>query len=281
MPYRHGCARPFYQSASPEMIQGFLEDFDPPDLPAPPVAAMVPHAGWQFSGGTAARVFATLKAAAPRTKTFVFLGAVHRALITQPALYPAGAWETPFGDLPVNEALALAICRTDPRFQSNAGAHDDEHAIEVSLPFIRHFFRDADFVPVAWPPGRDSVALGAMIGELAKTEGALVLASTDLTHYGRRFGLYDAGSGQGALDFVARNDKRIMAHASALAAEAIEPEARENRNACGSGALAATVSAARAMGATRGITVDYTTSHDFLQEQNVDSLVGYGGMIFA
>ena len=77
-----------------------------------------------------------------------------------------------------------------------------------------------------------------------------------------------------------RNDSRMIELAVGMRAEKIGSEARENRNACGAGAMAATVAAAKALGCARGLTIDYTTSYDVASEGIFRMAVGYVGMIF-
>lgn len=279
---RPACAAAFYTPASAAVVDDFVHGFAPPALPGPPVGAAVPHAGWSFSGRTAARTLFTLKAAAPPLETLVFLGAVHRLPLDRPAVDPHGAWETPFGELPVNEALAAELLAADLGLAADPEAHRGEHAIEVSLPLVRHFFPDADFVPIACPPSATAADFGARLGARLKGRPVAVVASTDLTHYGRDYGFAPAGTDGAAMArFMRENDERIIALAAALDAPAIVPEARENANACGSGALAAAVGAALAMGATQGILVEYTTSAAAFPGRTVDRAVGYAGMVFA
>jgi len=280
MEVRAACAHPFYAGASPAAIEAFLRGFTPPELPGVPVGGVVPHAGWTFSGKTAARVFATLKTGGAKPSTFVFLGALHRYPVDRPALYPAGAWETPFGDLPVNESLARELVEAGVGLEVDPAPHRSEHSIEVSLPFIRYFFPDADFVPIVCPPRADSAAFGAALGAVLRDRPVVVLASTDLTHYGEGYGFAPAGSeAAAALRFVSGNDGRIIRLVEGLDASAIVDEAKSRMNACGSGALAAAVAAAGAMGARRGILVEYTTSYDVCPEDPVFRMVGYAGMV--
>ena len=282
MGVRAACARPFYAGASPAAIEAFLRGFTPPALPGVPVGGVVPHAGWSFSGKTAARVFATLEQGGAKPSTFVFLGALHRLSTDRPALYPRGAWETPLGELPVNESLARELLEADIGVEADPSAHHGEHSIEVSLPFIRHFFPEADFVPIVCPPRRDCPQFGRALGAVLRDKPVVVLASTDLTHYGEGYGFAPAGSDAGtALRFVNENDGRIIRLVENLDADAIVQEAKSRMNACGSGALAAAVAAARVMGAQKGILVEYTTSYDVYPEDPVYRVVGYAGMVLA
>lgn len=280
MPVRAAVAADFYRDASPRVIASYLRDFEPPEIPARAVGAVVPHAGWLYSGRTAARTFAVLRERAQK-ELFILLGAVHRPGVARPAIYPSGAWETPFGPLPVAAEVAEAIAEeAGGAARLSAAGHEGEHAIEVQLPFIRHLYGEVPIVPIAVPPRDSTPAFGEAVARVARDRGGIVVASTDLTHYGPMYGFAPAGSGEQARQFLVENDRRIIDLAIDLEAEAIVREARTHHNACGAGALAAAVSAARALGSERGVLVEYTTSHDVRPEGVFTMAVGYAGIVF-
>ncbi|MBN1419859.1 MAG: AmmeMemoRadiSam system protein B [Planctomycetes bacterium] len=280
MRVRAAVATQFYPTASPETIESYLRGFQPPQIPEAAVAGIVPHAGWVYSGSTAARTLATIRERA-RVRAIVLLGAVHRVWIDRPAIYPSGAWETPFGALPVDSALAESIAReAGDGARLDAAAHEDEHSIEVQLPFVRYLFGELPIVPIAVPPEPSSPSFGEAVGRAIAGCGAVVVASTDLTHYGEMYGFAPAGLGDPGRRFLAENDRRIVDLAIDLDAEGIVPEARAHHNACGAGAMAAAVAAARTLGAERGVLVQYTTSHEVRPERVFSMAVGYAGIVF-
>ncbi len=279
MTTRKTCARSFYPEASAATIDEYVRGFAPPPLPGA-CAAVVPHAGWCFSGRTAARVFLALAPAAPAT--FVFLGAVHRRPLDAPAVDTAEAWDTPLGPISVDAVLLDELRRAGIGIEEDPGAHEGEHSIEVSLPFVRHFFPEARIVPIACPPFPGAPAFGAALGAALAGLRAVVVASSDLTHYGASYGFAPAaGDPAQVLRFVRENDERMLALVRGLRDDAILAEARAHQNACGSGAIAAAVAAARAMGARAGLVIEYRTSHDSLPEHPAGRIVGYGGAVMA
>ena len=140
---------------------------------------------------------------------------------------------------------------------------------------------DARIVPVAFPPVFDAHTIGQAIGEhLANSPRTVVVASTDLTHYGERFGFCPAGEGDSAHSWMQKNDARMIDCVERLAAEEILAEAAEHHNACGPGAVAATLASARARSATRGYPIAYSTSFDTLPEEPFQMAVGYLGAVF-
>jgi AmmeMemoRadiSam system protein B len=281
MPVREAFARQFYPGDCERSIHKFLTQFTEPSDPQTVVAGVVPHAGWMYSGAVAAKVLEAIRRKA-QPSTFVIFGAVHR-WATINGIYSHGGWETPFGVLEVDEPLASLILEKTPQWTVNEPhAHHQEHSIEVELPFIKYLFPSAKFVPVAVNPDDRAVPLGASVGDIANSmDGSVVvIGSTDLTHYGDDYYFTPAGYGEHAHRFMKQNDARILHLAEEMKSAEIVDEARAHHNACGAGALAATVEAARVMGAARGWVVEYTTSYDVVPEGKFSMAVGYAGMLF-
>ncbi|MCC8179827.1 MAG: AmmeMemoRadiSam system protein B, partial [Planctomycetes bacterium] len=111
-----------------------------------PVAGIAPHAGLVYSGPVAATVFSLLRQALPDIEVFLVCGACHRKRLDSPALWPDGEWKTPLGPIRVDETLASALIENNLAVPDR-GAHDDDNAIELLTPFIKHMFPDAGMVP--------------------------------------------------------------------------------------------------------------------------------------
>jgi AmmeMemoRadiSam system protein B len=248
------------------------------------LGGVVPHAGWTFSGETAAAVYRTLREAeAPRT--LIVLGAVHRRPIRLPAVSTDDAWETPLGPLPVDTDLAGDIVVACPGLvEADAEAHAaGENSIELQTALIRGILPDARFVPIMVAPDEHAVPFGIALGRrLADLDGGVpVVASTDLTHYGGPWGMTSHGTGAEAARWVRDvNDRGFLDLVLRLEAEEIGPEADRHANACGAGAVAAAVAAVREMGAREGVLLHQTTSYDVLPEGGGDRIVGYAGVVF-
>ena len=259
----------------------------PVALPARPVAGIVPHAGWTFSGATALAVFDAIVARRP-PKTFVLFGAVHTHRARTSAIFSSGGWETPLGVAKIDERLAAEIlARAGDLVTDDPDAHEGEHSIEVQLPFIRRLAPDAKIVPITAYPNDRAVLLGLAVGQIIRDieADAVCLGSSDLTHYGPAYGFTPKGFGAAALRWVREeNDRRMVDLMVRLDAEGAVAEARTHSNACGPGAIAATLAAARIQGAERGHVVHYTTSADVMREamgrEESDAAVGYAGVIF-
>ena len=111
-----------------------------------------------------------------------------------------------------------------------------------------------------------------------------MVGSTDLTHYGPSYGFIPGGSGRAGLEWARENDRRVLDLIEAMRAEDVIEETASRQNACGGGAIAATIAACSAMGATRGICLDYTTSAEMMKEafgRSAEDAVGYAAVIFA
>jgi AmmeMemoRadiSam system protein B len=278
---REQYAANFYAGASEEAIREMLVGFDPPELEAPPVAGLVPHAGWVYSGAVAAKVFQTIRAY--RTpEAFVLFGTVHQRVASN-SVYARGSWSTPLGEVKIDERLADGLIEhSGGLLLRSESAHDGEHSIEVQMPFLRHFFPEATSVPISVLPTGDAAATGTRVGEYIRENGidAAVVGTTDLTHYGDTYGYTPAGRGPQAHEWMRNNDARIVELATEMRPSEIVDEAHTNMNACGAGAMAATVAAAAALDCASGLTIDYTTSYDVVPERTFRMAVGYVGMIF-
>ena len=259
-----------------------LESAQAPELAGPFRAGVVPHAGWSYSGPTAGCVFSVLDTQDP-PETIVLFGAVHRWGVTGASMYGSGSWRTPLGDLSVDQELAQEVLRVaGSSVSDDPDAHGGEHSIEVQLPFVIHLFPGARILPIAVPPSPTAHQVGSQVAGAALALGRRTVAvgTTDLTHYGMGYGTPDRGPLSEAMDWMRDNDHRMIRAIESLDAEAIVPEAERHQNACGAGAVAAAVAAARALGAKSGRTLEYTTSADVMHEPHADRAVGYLGLVF-
>jgi AmmeMemoRadiSam system protein B len=266
-----------------QMIKDCLPAEPEPDLPDRIVAGLVPHAGWVYSGPTAARVFAAIHAQGV-PETFILLSATHSWGAFRPSVYAHGHWATPLGQAEVDGELAVAILEAgDGLLTKSAEAHSDEHSAEVQVPFIQYLFPEAKILPILIPPDEDAPRVGDVIGQAvsASQKLAVVIGTTDLTHYGETYyGFAPAGTGESALEWVRANDERVINLILALRAEEIVPEAAAHRNACGGGAIAGTVAAARTLGAEEGHLLEYTTSYHVMPRGRATDFVGYAAIVF-
>jgi len=256
------------------------------ELPETIVAGIVPHAGWTFSGSLAVLVFSAIKQQHDKVNTFVIFGAAHGYFGISPAVGEKGLWTTPLGEIVIDEEMAAAILSTGLAV-SDSSAHLCEHSIEVQVPFIQDLFAGAKIVPVLVPPTGQAVELGERVGEIiTQQEGKKIvcIGSTDLTHYGPRYGFAPMGTGKNALAWAKKvNDKKFIDLALKLKPAELLDGSVKDGNACGPGAAAATVAAATKLGCKHGLLLGHTTSNEImLQKMGTTSAdaVGYAAIVF-
>jgi AmmeMemoRadiSam system protein B len=170
-------------------VDGFLAGADPSVRPAgPPRIALVPHAGYVYSGPTAGKLFGLLSGAPPRR--VVIMAPNHRVGLDRIALSGAAAFATPLGPVATDQAFTRRLEAHDA-FEINDSAHAEEHAVEIQLPLIQRSWADAlpRIVPMLVPRLASGLA-DAAAAALAEgiDEETLILVSTDLTHYGASYG---------------------------------------------------------------------------------------------
>lgn len=255
-------------------------------LPDTVVAGIVPHAGWAFSGATAAFVFAAIKKRHPKVDSFVIFGAAHGYLGQPPAVYDKGAWLTPLGEITIDEELANAILESKTAV-SDIEAHNSEHSMEVQVPFIQYIFPEAKILPILTPPSQQAIRLGEIVASLITIDDErkiICLGSTDLTHYGPRYDFTPMGAGKDGLKWATEvNDKQFIDYALKLQPDKMLETAAENCNACGPGAAAATVAAAKSLGKSKGVLLAHTNSNEImLRKMGTSSreAVGYAAIVF-
>jgi AmmeMemoRadiSam system protein B len=149
--------------------------------PAAPVKALiVPHAGYRYSGPTAAAGYATLAAGA--YERVVLLGPCHRVGTPSVALPGAEFFRTPIGDVPVWEEGAAQV-GVLPQVVTSPAVHADEHSLEVHLPFIQTVLGpDLPILPLAvgWT---DPTGVAEVLESIWGGPETLIVVSSDLSHY--------------------------------------------------------------------------------------------------
>jgi AmmeMemoRadiSam system protein B len=146
-----------------------------------PVALIVPHAGYRYSGPIAASAYALLRDAGPRVRRVVLLGPSHFVPLRGLALPGAASLETPLGRVPVDPDGAERASAL-PEVTSSAAAHAREHSLEVQLPFLQRLLPGVPVVPLVVGQAAPE-AVARVIEALWAEPGTLVLVSSDLSHY--------------------------------------------------------------------------------------------------
>lgn len=251
-----------------------------PFTPGRPVGGIVPHAGWFYSGKIACTVIRSLKEGNPSADTMLIFGR-HLPPGGKNYIMKEGRWETPLGDLEVDADLAERLAAEFPFVVETATRYGQDNTIEVQLPFVKYFFPDTRILTVGVPPAVSSLEIGRRAVRIAEEMGrrALVLGSTDLTHYGWNYGYTPEGVGEKAVLWVKnQNDRKVIDRMLALDAEGVVQESLRNQNACCGGAAGTAIAGATALGAKDGLELFHLTSYDIRKD---DSFVGYVGIVFS
>ncbi len=262
-------------------IEGFISGGGlAPPRNETPVGGVVPHAGWYFSGRIACHVIRCLKPEGQAEPEVVLVFGMHLHPGSPNIMMPRGAWDTPFGPIPVAEDLAAELSERFLFRVETSERFTQDNTVELQLPFIKYFFPTTRVLALGVPPAMESLAIGAAAVDIGRRLGlsVRVLGSTDLTHYGSNYGFSGHGSGAAAVDWVRReNDRRVIEAMLDLNAEGVLAEAAANQNACCPGAAAAAIAAGKKLGARQAESVGYATSYD---RSPGESFVGYVGIVF-
>ena len=232
---------------------------------------VVPHAGYMYSGPIAAVSFAEIyRFHSPRT--FIIVGPNHYGLGAPVAIYPDGAWETPLGLVEIDVDVVNELRRRVRYLEADVYAFEREHSLEVQVPFIQYIFGgDVKIVPIALIRQTLDVArdLGRAIAGIMRERGPgdiVLLASSDWNHYEPH-------------EITTEKDMRAIEPVLRLDEEgffnALE---RYDVSACGPGAVATAIVAAKELGVKEARLLRHATSGDtggFLLET-----VGYASIAF-
>jgi AmmeMemoRadiSam system protein B len=231
------------------------------ELSRPVRGIIAPHAGYLYSGPAAARAYGRLLRGA--YDAVVVVAPSHREYFEGVSVYDGEAYLTPLGTVPVDRDLRDALISLAPCVSASAEGHGEEHAIEVHLPFLQTMLGTFSFLPLVighQTPGT-CFALGEALGGLLRHRRALLVASTDLSHF-------HSDREAREIDAVVIGDVRrfdpgaLMSHLTEGAAEA-----------CGGGPVVAVMTALKSLGAKGLEVMEYATSGDVTGDRR--SVVGY------
>ncbi|MBI3615915.1 MAG: AmmeMemoRadiSam system protein B [Candidatus Omnitrophica bacterium] len=229
-------------------------------------ALLVPHGGYLSSAEVAGSVYSRVI----WPGRVVVMGPSHTGVGKPFSLMKKGAWETPLGNLPVDEPLARAILKQAPELEEDPKAHELEHAIEVQIPFLQRVGGVKSFVPVLFQGG--DAAAAQRIGEgIARAvaqikEEVLLICTTDLTRYEPK-------------QIAQENDRRAIEPILALDGPGLFKAVGDHSiSMCGAMPAAATIAAAKSLGASRAELVKYQPYEGPGGEAIF--VVGFSGIIF-
>lgn len=220
-----------------------------------------PHAGYMYSGLTAAHAYAMLRG--EKFDTVVVISPSHREFFSGVSVYSGQAYETPLGLVAVNARLRDALVESAYCIVASERGHRDEHALEVQLPFLQQVLPPFSLLPLVIGDQKRAVCieLGEALARVLKEENALLVASTDLSHF------YNAQVAH-ALDSVMINDVREFNPDKLM-----RDLERQRTEACGGGPVVAVLTALKRLGVDKIEVLHRSTSGDVSGDYG--SVVGY------
>jgi AmmeMemoRadiSam system protein B len=267
---RHPAVAGRFYPAKPETLTRQLDQYLGPELVTADriegsLGCIVPHAGYMYSGHVAGAVFRRL----PARSSYVILCPNHTGRGAPLAMVSKGEWLTPLGSIRVDSSLAQALRQACHLLLEDPEAHEDEHSLEVQLPFLQRHVGDFAFVPIAIGVSGFAAleTLGHALAQALRPPGkpVLIIASSDMNHY--------------EPDSVTRvKDRLAIEKILALdPAGLYDVLRREDISMCGYGPAIGMLTAAKDLGAQRAELVKYATSADTSGDRS--AVVGYAGII--
>ena len=243
-----------------------VAQFAPPVTAAEPaIGAIVPHGSYQHSGAIVGQTLG--RVAIP--ERCLILGSNHTGVGSPWSVMSDGAYQTPIGEVPIDQTLARALLEACPLLEDEAIAHHGEHAIEVVLPFLQWRRPSVQIVPLITssedPQACQHVAqaIGWLIGSSEQPVGVLI--SADLSHYEPH-------------QIVRDQDADLLAMIRQRDAEEFLRLAQErSMRLCGGGAIACGLWVARDLGAREAQVIRYGTSAEAGGDPG--SAIGFAGVI--
>lgn len=260
-----------FYPASPRKLQQDVDELLGRALPPGDIAGIhglvSPHAGYMYSGFTAAHGYSALKGR--KFDAVIIIGPSHQEYFQGSSVYPGGSYRTPLGVVPVHDELRSRIIREEKRIFLSTAGHRGEHSVEVQLPFLQRVLGEFSFVPIVM--GEQTLELCENLADAISSavgdRKVLLVASSDLSHYHP----YDEATSLDGrvIDLVESYDPLQLM-------DRLEHRALE---ACGGGPIVTVMLAAKKLGANTARVIHYCNSGDVTGEKG--AVVGYLSAVFS
>ena len=226
-----------------------------------------PHAGYVYSGPTACHSYKAISSKNP--ELVIILGPNHFGVGKDVATMVDAQWETPLGLVEVDSEAAREIANNSKYIEIDEFSHSRDHSLEVQIPMLQSIFSQKfKILPIILRDQSLEMAkdVGKAVAEIAKSRNAMIVASSDFTHYEEN-------------SFAHSQDKALIEPILQMDVEKFYSVLMEKRvTACGYGAMASVMIACKNLGASKGELLSYTTSGDVMGDTS--SVVGYGAIKF-
>jgi MEMO1 family protein len=225
------------------------------------VGIIAPHAGYIYSGETAAQAYAQVQGQS--RDVVVVISPSHREFFDGISVYPGDGYETPLGGIPIDMEVRDRLRDVLPGLMMSTQGHGTEHALEVQLPFLQCVLQPFTLVPlvIGHQSRSHCFALGKALAEVCSGKDVLLVASTDLSHFSPAASAKQLDA-LVAEDITAFDPERLMRDLEAGAGEA-----------CGGGPVAAVMTACDRLGARKARILGQTNSGMVTGDHQ--SVVGY------
>ncbi len=246
-------------------VDSFIQDAMIAPVPGALVGVIAPHAGHRYSGNVAGHAFKAMQSV-ESVDTIAVIGPMHHSYPHRLLTTVHDAYQTPLGDVPVDHDTLKAI-QENCKIPVTAIAKDPEHSLEIELPFLQRLFNSFKLIPIMIRD--DSVDVCAALGEalamVLRERRSLLVASSDLSHF------YPQSAAQ-------KLDAYMLAQIESFDPLAVLKAEDEGKGyACGRGAIATVLTAARRLGTMGVQVVKHATSGDVTGDYG--SVVGYGAAV--
>jgi MEMO1 family protein len=242
-------------------IDKMLKEVHVPNLEGTVRALISPHAGYMYSGITAAHAYKLLENR--RYDCIVLVGPSHREYFDGVSIYHGDAYETPLGRVPVNQEIRSELLGTGKNIITSIAGHRSEHSLEVQLPFLQRVLGEFSFVPVIMGDQRRQLCeqLSAALACVMANKNILVVASSDLSHFH-------------AYDEAVHLDKLLIREVEQNNPETfIDQLEQQVFEACGGGPIAVAINVARQLDIRKAEILHYCNSGDTTGDKS--GVVGY------
>jgi len=268
-----------FEELDKEINESFESDFGPATTPGKRTdkeikAIISPHAGYPYSGPCAAWAYKEI-AEAKFADTYIMIGLSHGGY---PTCLSLNDWETPFGIIKTNKTLGKEL--VSKGIPHNEEAHEQEHSIEVQLPFLQFASRDKlnklRILPITISPDKNYLETAKIIANAIKKTNSIIITSSDFTHFGFNYGyfpfkdnlkenLYNLDNK--AIDHIKKLDSKNFLYYTEKTGATI----------CGKYPIAATLEITKILGAKKARLLHYYTSADIIGDYS--SAVGYASLV--
>ena len=253
-----------------QTIENFLNSAKLPPLKGKPRILIVPHAGYEFSGAVAGYGFKAIQG--QNFKKAVIIGPSHQAYFSGFAISKADIWQTPLGEIEIDDELRQKLIQEDNSIFISENPHSYEHCLEVEVPFLQKINPDIEILPIIIGPNNPQPEILAKALSKHLDSSTILIISSDLSHYPP----YEIAN-EKDMEIIESILEKDLTKFSKLVQETDESVNLFTR-ACGEEAIKVALILSKTLGIEKVKLLKYANSGDVTGERK--RVVGYGAIIF-